>query len=88
MAVAASDLAGPVNVGCPEELTVLQIAESIREATGSRSPITFIDRPVDDPMVRQPDISLISRELGWRPQVTWREGLDLTIAAMAAYAAA
>jgi dTDP-glucose 4,6-dehydratase len=86
LAVAASDLAGPVNVGCPEELTVLEIAESIREATGSRSPITFVERPTDDPMVRRPDISLISRELGWSPSISWHEGLHRTIAAMAPYA--
>ena len=86
LAVAASDLAGPVNVGCPEELTVLEIAESILAATGSRSPITFVERPTDDPMVRRPDISLISRELGWSPSISWDEGLHRTIAAMAPYA--
>ena len=88
LAVAASNLAGPVNVGCPEELTVLEIARSIIRATGSSSPITFVERPIDDPMVRRPDISLISRELGWQPRVSWRQGLDLTIAAMAAFVAA
>jgi dTDP-glucose 4,6-dehydratase len=88
LAVAGSDLAGPVNVGCPEELTVLDIAQSIIEATGSRSDITFIARPVDDPMVRRPDISLIQRELGWQPRVSWRDGLTSTIAAMASSVAA
>ena len=88
LAVAASELAGPVNVGCPEELTVLEIAQSIVEATGSRSPITFIDRPIDDPMVRRPDISLIQRELGWQPQVSWRDGLNATIAALTSSVAA
>ena len=44
---------------------MLEIAESILAATGSRSPITFVERPTDDPMVRRPDIGLISRELGW-----------------------
>jgi len=88
LAVAASDMAGPVNVGCPEELTVLEIAQSIIEATGSRSDITFIARPVDDPMVRRPDISLIQRELGWQPRVSWRDGLASTIAALASSVAA
>ncbi len=88
LAVAASELAGPVNVGCPEELTVLEIAQTIVEATGSRSPITFIDRPIDDPMVRRPDISLIQRELGWQPQVSWRDGLNTTIAALTSSVAA
>jgi dTDP-glucose 4,6-dehydratase len=88
LAVAASELVGPVNVGCPEELTVLEIAQSIIEATGSRSPITFIDRPIDDPMVRRPDISLIQRELGWQPRVSWRDGLSSTIAALTSPVAA
>ena len=88
LAVAASALAGPVNIGCPEELTVLQLAQSIVQATGSRSPITFVDRPIDDPMVRRPDISLIQRELGWQPRVSWREGLMSTIAALASAQAA
>jgi dTDP-glucose 4,6-dehydratase len=88
LAVAASQLAGPVNVGCPEELTVLEIAQSIVQTTGSRSPITFIDRPIDDPMVRRPDISLIQRELGWQPQVSWRDGLNATIAALTSSVAA
>jgi dTDP-glucose 4,6-dehydratase len=81
-------LAGPVNVGCPEELTVLDIAQSIIEATGSRSDITFIARPVDDPMVRRPDISLIQRELGWQPRVSWRDGLTSTLAALTSSVAA
>jgi dTDP-glucose 4,6-dehydratase len=88
LAVATSTLVGPINVGCPEELTVLEIAQSILEATGSRSPITFIDRPIDDPMVRRPDISLIQRELGWQPRVSWRDGLASTIAALTSAVAA
>ena len=82
LAVAASDLAGPVNIGCPEEMTVLQIAESIVAAVDSTSTIEFIDRPVDDPMVRRPDIGLIRRELGWEPIVPWREGLARTLASL------
>jgi dTDP-glucose 4,6-dehydratase len=82
LALAASDLPGPVNIGCPEEMTVLQIAESIIAATHSRSTISFIDRPVDDPMVRRPDIDLARRELGWEPTVPWQQGLAFTLAAL------
>jgi dTDP-glucose 4,6-dehydratase len=82
LAVAASDLAGPVNVGSPDEMTILRIAEQIVAATGSRSQIRFIELPVDDPLVRRPDTTLIERELGWRPQVSWDEGLRRTIAAI------
>ena len=88
LAVAGSDLAGPINIGCPEELTVMELAKSIVLITGSRSPITFVERPVDDPMVRRPDISLIERELGWHPQVSWRDGLMSTLAALASAQAA
>jgi dTDP-glucose 4,6-dehydratase len=88
LAVAASQLAGPVNVGCPEEMRVLEIAQSIVAATDSSSPIPFIDRPVDDPMVRRPDISLIQRELGWPPRVTWCDGLAATLAALTSSVAA
>jgi dTDP-glucose 4,6-dehydratase len=74
-----SDLAGPVNIGNPDEVSVLQLAEVIRELTSSTSEITFIERPVDDPSVRQPDIALAKRELGWEPVVEFRDGLLRTI---------
>jgi dTDP-glucose 4,6-dehydratase len=74
-----SDLPGPVNIGNPRELTVLELAEIIRDLTGSRSAIDFIPRPVDDPMVRQPDITVARRELGWEPTVALDEGLNRTI---------
>ena len=74
-----SDLAGPVNIGNPHELTVLQIAERVRDVVGSASPIEFVPRPQDDPTVRQPDITLASRELGWSPQVAVDDGLKLTV---------
>jgi dTDP-glucose 4,6-dehydratase len=74
-----SDLPGPFNIGNPAELPVLEIAETIRELAGSTSPITFIDRPEDDPKVRQPDISAVRDELGWEPKVDIRDGLLLTI---------
>jgi dTDP-glucose 4,6-dehydratase len=74
-----SDLAGPVNIGNPHETSVLCIAETIRRLVGSDSEIVFVPRPVDDPSVRQPDISLARRALGWEPEVGFDEGLCRTI---------
>lgn len=74
-----SDLSGPVNIGNPHELEILKIAEIIRSIIGGRSDITFVPRPVDDPTVRQPDISQARRELGWEPVVDLYEGLEKTI---------
>jgi len=70
---------GPMNIGNPHELSVLAIAEMIREMTATTSPIEFIPRPEDDPMVRQPDISLARRELGWEPRIAIEDGLKRTI---------
>jgi dTDP-glucose 4,6-dehydratase len=74
-----SDLAGPVNIGNPHETTVLHIAETIRRLVGSSSEIVFVPRPVDDPSIRQPDITLARRELGWDPVVSFEEGLTRTL---------
>ncbi len=74
-----SDLAGPVNLGNPEELPIRQLAEIIVGLTGSRSPLTFIPRPQDDPSVRQPDIGYALHALGWRPTVDLEDGLKRTI---------
>jgi dTDP-glucose 4,6-dehydratase len=74
-----SDLEGPVNIGNPHEISVLELAEWIRELVGSRSPIEFVPRPVDDPTVRQPDISLARMALGWEPSIPVEDGLKLTI---------
>ena len=74
-----SDLQGPTNIGNPREVSVLQIAELIRELTGGASEIVFEDRPVDDPEVRQPDITRAMTELGWQPQVTMEEGFTRSI---------
>src|SRR5271155_3207971 len=70
---------GPMNIGNPGELPVLELAEMIRRMTGSQSPITFIPRPQDDPMVRQPRIDLAGEVLGWKPAVGLEEGLGRTI---------
>jgi dTDP-glucose 4,6-dehydratase len=74
-----SDLAGPINLGNPHEMSVLELAEWIRELTGSRSPIEFITRPQDDPTVRQPDISRARTALGWEPTIAVEDGLKKTI---------
>jgi len=74
-----SDLAGPVNIGNPHETSVLHIAETIRRLVGSDSEIVFVPRPIDDPSVRQPDISLARRELGWEPGIGFDEGLSRTV---------
>ncbi|PZG17428.1 UDP-glucuronic acid decarboxylase family protein [Nonomuraea aridisoli] len=80
MAMARSDFAGPVNIGNPDELTMLELASMIKELTGSSSEITFVDRPADDPKVRRPDTTLAAERLGWRAQVPAAEGLKRTIA--------
>src|SRR5215203_3452530 len=75
LAMAWSGHAGPVNIGNPDELSMLRLAEWIIEMTGSRSAVEFIDLPVDDPKVRRPDTARAERLLGWRPQVPSEEGL-------------
>jgi dTDP-glucose 4,6-dehydratase len=79
LALARSDVPGPVNIGNPEEMTVLELAETIRDLAGSDSPIQFIDRPVDDPAVRRPDTTLARERLGWRPTVPPEVGLRRTL---------
>jgi dTDP-glucose 4,6-dehydratase len=80
LAVAGSDMAGPVNIGNPDEATVLQIAHRIIWLSGSRSGIAHIALPEDDPLTRCPDITLARNALGWQPKVSWREGLAETLA--------
>jgi dTDP-glucose 4,6-dehydratase len=70
---------GPMNIGNPQELTVLELAERIRALAGSSSPIVFVPRPQDDPTVRQPDIGLARHTLGWEPKVDIDDGLARTI---------
>jgi dTDP-glucose 4,6-dehydratase len=65
----------PVNIGNPEEMTLLQLAEAVIKATGTTSEIVFEALPVDDPQVRQPDITRARQVLGWEPQVGLEEGL-------------
>jgi len=74
-----SDHPGPMNIGNPHELSILAIAELIRDLIGSTSPIEFVSLPQDDPTVRQPDISLAREILGWEPRVPVDTGLKMTI---------
>lgn len=69
----------PVNIGNPREFTLLELAETVIEVTGSRSEIVFEQLPTDDPQVRQPDISLARQLLDWEPTVELREGLQRTV---------
>ncbi|MCI5157554.1 MAG: SDR family oxidoreductase [Candidatus Electrothrix sp. AUS1_2] len=70
---------GPVNTGNPDEFTILQLAKTVIELTGSKSEIIFEPLPEDDPQQRRPDITLAREKLGWEPKVTLREGLIPTI---------
>ncbi|WP_344981973.1 UDP-glucuronic acid decarboxylase family protein [Streptosporangium fragile] len=79
LALARSGFEGPVNIGNPAEMTVLALAETIRQLVGSESPIRFVGRPVDDPEVRRPDTALAASRLGWQPRVDVTEGLRRTI---------
>jgi len=74
-----SDYTGPVNIGNPQEMTVLEVAERILRITGSRSRVVHKELPADDPKVRRPDIALAKRVLGWSPRVEPDEGLGLTL---------
>jgi dTDP-glucose 4,6-dehydratase len=80
-----SDLAGPVNIGNPHETSVLHLAETIKKLTNSDSEIVFIPRPEDDPSIRQPDITIAKRELGWEPKIGYEEGLERTIGYFSAH---
>src|SRR4051794_39120899 len=77
--LATSDYHLPVNVGNPNEMTLLELAEKIVALTGTRSEIVFEGLPIDDPKVRQPDITRAREVLGWEPTVTLDEGLRRTI---------
>ena len=77
--MAASDHLGPINVGTPHEVSMLELAETIRRLAESSSRITFIERPTDDPAVRCPDITLARELLGWKPTTSFEDGLKRTI---------
>ncbi|HEX4812671.1 MAG TPA: UDP-glucuronic acid decarboxylase family protein [Nonomuraea sp.] len=79
LAMAGSDFAGPVNIGNPDEVTMLELATMIRGLAGSSSEIVFVDRPADDPKVRRPETALAAERLGWRALIPAEEGLRRTI---------
>jgi dTDP-glucose 4,6-dehydratase len=79
IALAESGYHYPVNVGNPNEFTLLELAQAVIEVTGSKSEIIFEALPTDDPQVRQPDIALAREVLDWEPTISLREGLRLTI---------
>jgi dTDP-glucose 4,6-dehydratase len=77
--MAKSDLAGPVNIGNPNEFTILECAEKVLKVTGSKSKIAYEPLPEDDPKQRCPDITLAKTKLGWEPKVQLEEGLRLSL---------
>jgi dTDP-glucose 4,6-dehydratase len=79
LALLDSDWIGPMNIGNPDEHTILEVAKLVLDVTGSSSEVTFEPLPPDDPARRCPDISLAERELGWRPVVPLRDGLVRTL---------
>lgn len=76
----AGDFIGPVNLGNPGEFSIAELAEIILELTDSKSKLEYLDLPTDDPVQRQPDITLAGEKLNWRPKVALRDGLKETIA--------
>jgi dTDP-glucose 4,6-dehydratase len=78
VALLHSDYVGPVNIGNPNEFTILELAETVLEVTGSDAEVIHEPLPVDDPTQRQPDITLAREVLGWEPRIELREGLTRT----------
>jgi dTDP-glucose 4,6-dehydratase len=76
----------PVNIGNPREMTLLELAEAVIRVTGSKSEIVFASLPMDDPQVRQPDITRARQVLGWQPEIELEEGLRRTLAELGAAA--
>lgn len=74
-----TDYHEPINLGNPDEITILEFAEEVLKLTNSKSKITFKELPVDDPKVRQPDITLAKKLLGWEPKINRTEGIKKTL---------
>jgi dTDP-glucose 4,6-dehydratase len=79
IALAESGYHDPVNIGNPDEFTLLELAETVKELAGATSEIVYEALPVDDPKQRKPDITLARELLGWSPEVSLRDGLQRTI---------
>jgi len=73
------EFTGPVNLGNPEEYTILELAETIIKLTNSKSKIIFKPLPENDPKRRKPDITLAREKLGWEPRISLKDGLKITI---------
>jgi len=76
----SDQVTGPINVGNPNEFTILELAELVVELIGAKSKIEMKPLPHDDPQQRQPNIEMAKRELSWEPQTELKEGLQKTIA--------
>ncbi len=76
----SDEITGPINLGNPEEISILKLAELILKMCKSRSKIIFLPLPKDDPIRRRPDISLAKRILDWEPKISIEEGIEKTIA--------
>jgi dTDP-glucose 4,6-dehydratase len=74
-----SEAPGPINIGNPDEMSMLELAQRIRDAAGSASQIEFVPLPTDDPKMRCPDISRAGEVLGWAPSTNTDDGLKATI---------
>jgi UDP-glucuronate decarboxylase len=79
LAVFNADTSSPVNLGNPEPISILDLAEEIIEMVGSNSKLDFLEEPSDDPKTREPDISLAREILDWSPKISRREGISRTI---------
>lgn len=79
MMASREEFTGPVNIGNPNEFTIGELAQEVINLTGTKSKIIYEDLPSDDPLQRQPDISLAKRELDWEPHIQLKEGLIKTI---------
>lgn len=79
MMASRDDFTGPVNIGNPNEFTIGELAEKVIELTGTKSKVIYQNLPSDDPLQRQPDITLAKKELGWEPSIQLEEGLNKTI---------
>ncbi|NVN96310.1 MAG: SDR family oxidoreductase [Bacteroidetes bacterium] len=79
MMATGNDFTGPVNIGNPNEFTMLELAEKVIKLTGTKSKIVFEPLPADDPLQRQPNISLAKEKLNWEPKIELEEGLTKTI---------
>jgi UDP-glucuronate decarboxylase len=74
------EFTGPVNIGNPDEFTILELAQKVVALTGSKSKIDFTALPSDDPTQRCPDIGLAREKLGWAPTITLEQGIKRTVA--------